>query len=162
MELKEKDCIGCNQAKEAFFELNKFLHTENERYTTIVCGIGYASFITILINCHEAFIKFSKYSLLGIYIFLICSIFIFLSYELWKIKSTSKYTSSQALNIRKFLSNEVNITYQELFRINTELYLEHFKKIVAKTPLFFGFSFGFAMLAILLFLYLSVMYFIQF
>lgn len=159
MILDRRNCKDCQRAKESYFELYKLSHIENQRYATIVCSIGYAAFIAILSYVHEEFTSVSEIISLYMYIFLVISIFIFILFEIWKIKVLSECTDAQAERIQIYLETNAKVSYEDVFKNNAEIHFRFAKVIKKYEKMIFSSSFGCVVISLLLFTVLCFQYF---
>lgn len=157
--IKQRNCEDCMQINQLFLDFYSKLHSENEKYTSLVLSIGYASFCSIVLATNKPLIKEASCVFFIAVIALIFSILLFVTYEIIKIKSGHAYEIEILKNIGKVMDENIKVNYSEFKLLISKIETEKFSYLLKHTPTYFkacvilaGIALFFYLLSILIYL----------
>ncbi|MDD3594016.1 MAG: hypothetical protein PHX18_05250 [Candidatus Gastranaerophilales bacterium] len=158
--IKQRNCEDCMQINQLFLDFYSKLHSENEKYTSLVLSIGYASFCSILFTTNQPLIKESSCTFFISIIALIFSILLFVTYEVIKIKNGHDYETEILKNISKVMDENVKFNYKEFKLLISKIQTEKFSHLFKYTPAYFKACIILSIVALFFYLLSILIYFI--
>lgn len=134
----KRNCSDCEQAKQTFLELSSKLHSDNEKYTTLVLSIGYVSYISLLASSFEKLYVTGKWLWFICIVLIILSLGLFIGYEIWKIKISHKYQDDIYNKISEVLDENVHFSYTHLKSTVETIKFKHYSNIKNATKWIFN------------------------